>query len=132
MIEFLLEDQCIGCDICTEVCPQDVFDTQPGAPPIIARQEDCHSCRQCNLHCPVAAIHVSLLREPTPNIDQDAIVASGRITAYADWLGWTKGRAPSGDKGHYLLLKERRGEQEPDPGDRVRRQLFEVSNRTYL
>jgi NAD-dependent dihydropyrimidine dehydrogenase PreA subunit len=132
MIEFLLEDQCVGCDICANICPQDVFDVQPSGPPVIARQDDCHSCRQCNLHCPVAAIYVSLLREPTPDIDRDAIVASGRISAYADWLGWTKGRAPSGDTPHHLRLKERRGEPPPDPSDRVRLQLFQVSERSFL
>ena len=132
MIEFLLEETCVGCDICADICPQDVFDTQASGPPVIARQEDCHSCRQCNLHCPVSAIHVSLLREPTPDLDRDAIVASGRISAYAEWLGWRKGKAPAGDKAHSLRLRELRGEPAPDPGDRVRRQLYEVRDSNYL
>jgi len=132
MIEFLLQDACIGCDICANVCPQDVFDTQPGDIPVIARLEDCHSCRQCSLHCPVSAIHVSVLRQPTENIDREAIVASGRISAYAEWLGWKKGKAPAGDKGHGLALREKRGQKAPDPSDRVRTMLHEVQSRSYI
>ena len=67
MIELLVRDACIGCDICVRVCPTDVFDATPGGAPEIARQEDCHTCMICELHCPVDALYVSPRGEPDPH-----------------------------------------------------------------
>lgn len=134
MLEFILEDRCTGCNKCYDICPQDVFDLadEKNAPPVIARLEDCHSCRQCALHCAESAIHVSLLNKPTPDIDREAVVLSGRLTRYAEWLGWKDGKPPPGDRGHGLKLREARGTTEPDPSDRVRRQLHDVQERNFL
>ncbi len=133
MLEFLLEDRCTGCNKCYEICPQDVFDAgAENSPPIIARLDDCHSCRQCALHCPVSAIHVSLLNKPTPDIDREVIISSGRLTRYAEWLGWKDGKPPAGDRSYGRKLREARGMAEPDPSDRVRRQLHDVQERNFL
>ncbi|MFT4509255.1 ferredoxin family protein [Caballeronia sp. 15711] len=133
MIEFIADDICNGCGKCVEVCPTDVFELVPGKPPVIERLDDCHSCRQCALHCPESAIYVTLLNKPTPNLDRKAVIAAGKQRAYADWLGWKNGQPPGGDFNPASeLLREKRGERIPDPSDRVRRQLYEAKDRNYI
>lgn len=133
MIEFIANDLCTNCNRCVEVCPTDVFDRADGAAPVIARQEECHSCRQCALHCPESAIYVTLLNKPSVDLDRHALIAAGKLGAYAEWLGWKKGQAPGGDFNPYTEpLRERRGERAPDPADRVRRQLYEAKDRNYI
>jgi ferredoxin-like protein FixX len=44
MIEIVSDRRCIECDICVKVCPANVFDPAPKAPPVIARQADCQTC----------------------------------------------------------------------------------------
>ncbi|MCY1276088.1 Electron transport complex subunit RsxB [compost metagenome] len=138
MIEFIAEDLCTGCNKCVEVCSEDVFDATDGAVPIIARLDDCTTCRQCALYCPEGAVFVALLNHPMENLDKQAIIASGRTTAYAKWLGWDKGSPPPGDRTglHYeyarQLAHKRGNPKEPDPSDRVRRQLFEARERNLI
>ena len=80
--------KCSLCGSCVEVCPTDVFDPAPGQTPLIARHDDCHSCRQCALHCPVSAIYVTLLNKPSEGLNHAALISAGKLSAYADWLGW--------------------------------------------
>jgi len=139
MIEFINAEACTSCNKCVEVCPQDVFEAAArGETPALARQDDCTSCRQCVLHCPEAAVFVTLLGHRLPELDQQLIIASGRLHSYAQWLGWKNGVAPDGDRSgteeHYVnALREKRGERNaPDPADRVRRQLYEARERNYI
>ncbi len=134
MIEFIAEDLCSGCNKCVDVCPTDVFDlAAEGRPPVIARQDDCHSCRQCALHCPVSAIYVTLLEKPIPDLDRRAVIEAGKLGAYAQWLGWQGGQPPGGDFNPAGdQLRELRREPPPDPADRVRRQLYEARERNYI
>lgn len=135
MIEFIANELCTGCNRCVEVCPTDVFDPDPvaGAAPEIARLDDCHSCRQCALHCSEDAIYVTLLNKPSVGLDKEALIAAGKLGAYAKWLGWKDGQPPGGDFNPYTEpLRARRGERAPDPADRVRRQLYEAKDRNYI
>jgi NAD-dependent dihydropyrimidine dehydrogenase PreA subunit len=138
MIEFIHEEACTACQKCVEVCPADVFESAAGQVPSIARLDDCTSCRQCALHCPEAAIFVTLLGKPLEKVDRQQIIASGRLTSYADWLGWKKGEAPPGDRTgnaeeNVNALRAKRGQTTaPDPSDRVRRQLWEARERNYI
>lgn len=138
MIEFIAEESCIGCNKCYEVCPEDVFDSTGGGVPIIARLDDCTSCRQCALHCPEGAIFVALLNKPMENLDKEAIIAQGRTVSYAKWLGWDKGTPPPGDRSgthsdYRLRLAEKKGSgKAPDPADRVRRMLFDAKERNLI
>lgn len=138
MIEFISEDLCTGCNKCVEVCPGDVFEVAEDVKtPQIARQEDCQSCRQCAIHCPSSAVYVTLLSAPLPQLDKAAVIQAGKLSAYAQWLGWKDGQQPPGDRSGDMYVYERqfaekRGNRLPDPSDRVRRQLYEARERNYI
>jgi NAD-dependent dihydropyrimidine dehydrogenase PreA subunit len=129
MIEFIAEELCISCDRCVLVCPTNVFDPVPGDVPVIARQEDCHTCMSCELHCPVDAIYVSPRAEPDHSIDPTAIIASGVLGSYQRALGWKRARPAGTDDDPGVLVKFMR---RPDPNDKVRTQLHELALRKYI
>jgi NAD-dependent dihydropyrimidine dehydrogenase PreA subunit len=129
MIELVVEDLCIRCDRCVVVCPTDVFDAVPDSAPIIARQEDCHTCMSCELHCPVDALYVSPRGESDPSINEAEIVASGVLGSYQRALGWKRARPGGAEDDPGVLLKFKR---KPDPNDKVRTKLYELSVRNYI
>ncbi len=52
-------DLCIGCQNCMEICPMDVFRYNADAgKSVIAYPENCQSCGQCYLYCPVGALQI--------------------------------------------------------------------------
>jgi NAD-dependent dihydropyrimidine dehydrogenase PreA subunit len=131
MIEFIHEDICTKCNKCVEVCSTDVLDPSEGVP-VIARQEDCHTCHQCTLHCPVAAIFVSSLRWPDLHYDREQVIQSGRLSAYADSLGWKNGVPPEGDVGNNLRRREKVMREAPRHTDKVHMQLAAIRDRNYV
>ncbi len=50
-------DQCIGCRLCTAVCPHAVFRIDAGKATMIDR-DACMECGACAGNCPTAAISV--------------------------------------------------------------------------
>jgi len=59
-IERLDHDMCIGCNICFNCCPHDIFRIdEETRKPIIKYAEDCVACWACESFCPVDAIYVS-------------------------------------------------------------------------
>ena len=50
-------DKCVGCGMCTMVCPHRVFVKDDGKVRIQDR-DSCMECGACALNCPVAAIEV--------------------------------------------------------------------------
>ena len=48
---------CIGCGMCTMVCPHRVFDLKNGKANIVDR-DSCIECGACSRNCPVDAIQV--------------------------------------------------------------------------
>lgn len=48
---------CIGCEMCTIVCPHAVFMMNDGKAEF-ARPEACMECGACKLNCPAGAIQV--------------------------------------------------------------------------
>jgi NAD-dependent dihydropyrimidine dehydrogenase PreA subunit len=50
----IYSEQCIGCNTCVEVCPQDVFlpSATPGDPPVVAYPQECWHDGLCVDHCP--------------------------------------------------------------------------------
>nr|WP_232238054.1 ferredoxin family protein [Rhodococcus sp. 2G] len=56
MIEVIVAERCISCDICIAVCPTDVFERAPDGLPVVAHQEDCQTCFMCEVNCPADAL----------------------------------------------------------------------------
>lgn len=53
----LAPEKCIGCGLCTEVCPRGVFSM--GAKRVtIARRDHCMECGACAMNCPTGALAV--------------------------------------------------------------------------
>ncbi|MBS4031959.1 MAG: 4Fe-4S binding protein [Clostridiales bacterium] len=50
-------EKCIGCELCTQVCPHLVF-TMENKKARIANKEACMECGACATNCPAAAISV--------------------------------------------------------------------------
>ncbi|KAA0970898.1 ferredoxin family protein [Aureimonas fodinaquatilis] len=128
MIEAVIEDLCIGCNRCVVVCPTDVFDATETGVPIIARQEDCHTCMSCELHCPVDALYVAPQGSPT-QINEAELIASGILGSYQRALGWNRARPGGSEDDPGVLLKFQR---KPDPNDKVRVKLHDLSIRKYI
>lgn len=103
MIELVSASRCIGCDLCVSVCPTNVFDAVPDAPPVIARQSDCQTCFMCEVYCPVDALYVAHDAEQPVGVEEEAIVASGLMGSYREIVGWGYGRTPgaANDKSYY-------------------------------
>ncbi len=51
------QGRCIGCGICQEVCPHQVFSLQDGKAMVVAR-DNCMECSACARNCPVGALRV--------------------------------------------------------------------------
>jgi NAD-dependent dihydropyrimidine dehydrogenase PreA subunit len=133
MIELVIEENCIACGKCAEVCPVEVFDLTPQNRPVIARKDDCHTCMNCELYCPTDALYVSPLVTPDPEVTREAVIASGHLGGYRRALGWENGRAPQGTGDNWgLQLREYLPERKPPPEDKIRTQLYEVKNRNLI
>ncbi|MCD4742080.1 MAG: 4Fe-4S binding protein [Desulfobacteraceae bacterium] len=52
------QDKCIGCGLCTEVCPHNVFELQNGKAEIVDFNA-CMECGACVNNCPSNALEVS-------------------------------------------------------------------------
>ena len=67
MIREILETKCIGCGICVDICPLDVFRMDgKNEKAIIKYPEDCMTCYTCELKCPEEAIYVHPFKEELP------------------------------------------------------------------
>ncbi len=51
-------DVCVGCGMCTEVCPHHVFRVLNKKAELIDR-DGCMECGGCAMNCPVEAIHLT-------------------------------------------------------------------------
>jgi ferredoxin len=92
VIELVSESRCIKCNLCVSVCPTNVFDKVPDAPPTIARQSDCQTCFMCELYCPVDALFVAAEVEPLNSVDEKTLAETGLLGSYRQNIGWGSGR----------------------------------------
>ncbi|MGV9863588.1 4Fe-4S dicluster domain-containing protein [Rhodococcus koreensis] len=106
MIEVVLADRCVQCDICIKVCPTDVFRRGEDGVPVVAHQEDCQTCFMCEANCPTDALYVAPFDTPVPedstHTDADALAEAGALGAYRAVIGWGGGRTPGStlDRNH--------------------------------
>lgn len=49
------EDECIGCGICADSCPQGVLDIDDGVAKVM-NEDACIACNTCLEECPTGAI----------------------------------------------------------------------------
>ena len=89
MIELVSAERCTQCNICVAVCPVNVFDAVPDAPPAIARQSDCQTCFMCELYCPVDALFVAHDAEQPAAVNELALAATALLGSYRRAIGWT-------------------------------------------
>lgn len=111
MIELVSEARCIGCDLCVDVCPTDVFDRVPGGAPVIARQRDCQTCFMCEAYCPADALYVAPQAEGPAPVDEARLSESGLLGSYRTAVGWGPRRKPgaAADQTFRVLEVSRRG-----------------------
>ena len=108
---FIKEDRCIGCGICSEVCPVEVRDEfnllncrkaayikYPQAIPNIYTidQEHCTRCGACVEKCPTQAIDLSK-QDETRNLEVGAIVLAAGFDEFdpTRWSEYGYGRYPN-------------------------------------
>ncbi|HEY9624533.1 MAG TPA: ferredoxin family protein [Crinalium sp.] len=105
MIELVSSTRCIQCNICVSVCPTNVFDRIPDAPPAIARQSDCQTCFMCELYCPADALYVSPDTDHSISVTEADLEATQVLGSYREDIGWGKGRSSTArtDQSFYLL-----------------------------
>jgi 2-oxoacid:acceptor oxidoreductase delta subunit (pyruvate/2-ketoisovalerate family) len=51
------EEECTGCGICTEVCPNEVLDLEEGIA-VVVDEEACDGCGLCAEECPMSIIEI--------------------------------------------------------------------------
>ncbi|BAZ31397.1 4Fe-4S ferredoxin, iron-sulfur binding protein [Cylindrospermum sp. NIES-4074] len=88
MIELVSASRCIKCNICVSVCPTNVFDSVPDAPPTIARQSDCQTCFMCELYCPVDALFVAPETDVLTSVNEAELAETGLLGSYRENIGW--------------------------------------------
>lgn len=95
MIELVSAERCIACDKCIAVCPINVFDRGADGIPVIARQDDCQTCFQCEANCPTDALFVAPHTAPLPDPpSEEQLTRTGLLGSYRKEIGWGKGRTP--------------------------------------
>ena len=92
MIELVSESRCIRCNLCISVCPTNVFDNVPDAPPTIARKSDCQTCYMCELYCPVDALYVAPDSDQETTVNEAEVAQKGLLGSYRENVGWGAGR----------------------------------------
>jgi NAD-dependent dihydropyrimidine dehydrogenase PreA subunit len=98
MIEVVSAERCTGCNICIKICPTNVFDEGLGDIPVVARQEDCQTCFQCEAYCPADALFVAPYRTPAePGSewrDEAALILHNQLGLYRARVGLNKQNVP--------------------------------------
>ncbi|MCF2145192.1 4Fe-4S binding protein [Desmonostoc muscorum LEGE 12446] len=107
VIELVSESRCIKCNICVNVCPTNVFERVPDAPPTIARQSDCQTCYMCELYCPVDALYVAPQSDMQTSVNEAELVEVGLLGSYRENVGWGHKRTSTANNDQtFQILKQ--------------------------
>ena len=108
MIEVVVADRCVRCDICIEVCPTDVFARGADGVPVIAHQDDCQTCFMCEVNCPTDALYVApygrAVEPDSPHRDAGHLAERGALGRYREIVGWGGGRTAGARADHNHLF----------------------------
>lgn len=109
MIELVSASRCIKCNICVNICPTNVFDRVPDAPPAIARKSDCQTCFMCELYCPVDALYVAPETDLQTSVNEAELAQKGLLGSYRENIGWGPKRASTANNDQtFQILKQMR------------------------
>ena len=106
MIDLLFEDLCTQCNECVTKCPSNVFDTVPGAAPVIARQLDCQTCYMCEMYCRADALFVGSDYEKPTRPDPETVRAAGWLGELRRNSGWDEWAADPQYKNQMWYMSE--------------------------
>jgi NAD-dependent dihydropyrimidine dehydrogenase PreA subunit len=75
------EDACVGCSLCTEVCPTKVFDfNESKMVPEVKKPAECFGCLSCSEICPATALqHGNVLLSQSYYHDPAALKLAGLL-----------------------------------------------------
>ena len=102
MIELVSSERCIVCNKCVQACPMNVFSAVKGAPPVIARKDDCQTCFMCELYCPVDALYVAPQAGAAAAVSEPAVIANGLLGSYRE-AAWAAPAKNAGDQSFRLF-----------------------------
>jgi len=82
MIKIIIdEDACVGCELCVDECPTDVFEfNEEKKIPEIVREKECFGCLSCSEICPAAAItHEDIIYSENYYHDEENLKLASRL-----------------------------------------------------
>lgn len=79
-------EKCIGCEVCGQVCPHNVFNFE-NMKAIITNRSQCMECGACMKNCPVSAITV------TTGVGCAAAIISGYLKGNEPTCGCSNGKS---------------------------------------
>ena len=88
-------------------CPTNVFEAVKGAPPRIARQEDCQTCFMCELYCPEDALYVAPEADRASQVHEHDAQVQQMLGSYRSAIGWGKNRTSTAALDHSFELLAR-------------------------
>ncbi len=82
MIKIIIdEDACVGCELCVDECPTDVFEfNEEKKIPEVVKEKECFGCLSCSEICPASAItHEDIVNSEEYYHDEENILLASRL-----------------------------------------------------
>lgn len=97
------EDACVGCTLCVDECPTDVFEfDEEKRIPKVVREKECFGCLSCSQICPASAItHEDFVHSEDHYHDEDNLKLASRLAVDVPLP-----HAPSDDKHRKAALED--------------------------
>lgn len=75
------EDACVGCELCVDECPTDVFEfNEEKLLPKVVREKECFGCLSCSEICPASAItHEDIIYSEEYYHDNENLVLASKL-----------------------------------------------------